>query len=154
MKNNWRFNQDVIAQFYEFFLTLEDPDVTPESRVKVLNMLDAYAIQKGYPNYEQLRHKPLYTLLTEVRRIISKQKGEFIAMSTLLLEILNEERTLYGAILRNDIRSKKGFTVHKMQKIGDYCKENINNDNDKLYVENIVNIMGYYLNDVILTGQG
>ena len=139
------FKANMIEQFQDFFISVQDPDITLESRNRLLNMMDIYSAQNNLPNYRQLRDKPVYTLLEAARKAFSKQEGSFIPMSNFIRRIVGSGMTQYSMIVQDQ------FGAIKVSNLWAYCKENILNQDDKAYIEGLVKAAGFYLDSIILT---
>lgn len=141
------FSPDKIEQFQDFFMSIEDPDITLERRARLLEMLDVYSAQNNLPNYHELRDKPLYTLLEAARKVFSKQEGSFIPMTNFMQRIVESQKRIYSDILQDQ------YGALKVSNLWRYCEKNIIDQEDKAYIKGLVKAVGFYLDSIFLTDK-
>ncbi len=141
----WRntpYDRFTIEKLIDLFININDPDISENSRTKVLEILNIYARKVGLPNYDTVKNKPIWALSKALQKVLSKSKGKLVSINYLGKKILNDEHAFTFRYSKD--RSLNSQTLNK---IALYCVENLNKE-DLRYINRIIEIVAI-ANDII-----
>lgn len=121
----WRdtsFDEFTVDKLIDFFIHLNDPDVTLNKQRENLFMLDNYA-DRNFANagnllFDLVLNKPMWFIGKSIQQIYSKEKDKFVSLNFISSQIFQDEHAFSGELGRGSARMP-------YDKIKSFCMNNL-----------------------------